>query len=334
MSNSNSAVTYVRNKDSKPRFVGWIPPHGRTLKPNEKVTVQGIITSYLHDQTNHTKLREYLKDIQTSIEVSFDVGSTIAVHTPVQDTVDLASIAVDSAEPYRDQMMCLAEDQGLYRFDAVSLLAPDGFDVVIPFDVPSVLVPGRWIRVTTGSPISTVGATGPTGPQGPSGAPGATGPQGPTGATGLTGPTGPTGPAGVTGATGVTGETGPSGLPGVSGAPGPTGATGATGPGTVLVVDDKDLVPLTCATDFCDTGLTITHTPASDGDVMVLINSVRIGIGDGDRSKACYFSADNGATARPIADIQAGDKLYFNAIVAKYGLDAGDRVSLVYAKAS
>lgn len=164
-----------------------------------------MVETVLAHQTNRTKLREYLNDIDIQrVQVSHDAGSTVANHTPVQDNVDLADIMVDEAEGYRDQMVCLVEDSGLFRFDAESMDVPDGINVVKPDDV-SIFNPGRWIRITGPTAISTVGATGATGPTGPAGA---TGPTGPAGATGPAGPSGATGPLGLTGATGPTGATG------------------------------------------------------------------------------------------------------------------------------
>jgi len=201
MARFQKAITIIKNISPERWHFGWIPPHGRTMDPEETVTIQGMIETVLAHQTNRTKLREYLHDIDIQrVQVSHDAGSTVANHTPVQDNVYLADIAGDEAEGYRDQMVCLVEDSGLFRFDAESMDLPDGLNVVKPDDI-SIFNPGRWIRITGPTAISTVGATGATGPTGPTGA------TGPAGVTGVTGPQG----IGTTGVTGVTGATGPAG---------------------------------------------------------------------------------------------------------------------------
>ncbi len=210
MPRHQKAITIIKNVSGIPRFFGWIHPHGRNLNDQEQCIVQGMLETLLQSDTNKTKLRQYLKDIELGLVlVSHDAGSTVSTHTPVADNFDLAGITGDDPEPYRDEMLCLSEDGGLYRFDAESLAIPDGVDIVIPFDIPGT-DPGRWIKVTGPTAVSTVGATGATGPTGATGVTGATGATG-VGTTGATGPTGPTGP---TGSTGVTGPTGPSGASG------------------------------------------------------------------------------------------------------------------------
>jgi hypothetical protein len=208
-----------------PRFFGWIPPHGQYLDPGQIITVQGMVETWLNRETNKTKLQQFLRDIRVQdVEVSHEVGSTVATHTPVQDNFELASIAADEAEAYQDQMLCLSEDTGLYRFDVNSLQTPDGDKIVIPFDL-SPLQRGRWIKVTGPTAVSTVGATGVTGATGPQGVTGASGVRGVTGVSGAAGASGVIGATGVTGATGTRGVTGATGV-GVTGATGPTGPTG------------------------------------------------------------------------------------------------------------
>jgi hypothetical protein len=255
MARNARAVTIIKSLLPKEHFFGWIPPHGRDLGAGEKIEVQGLVETWLNRVTNKTKLREFLEDIAArKAEVSHEVGSTVAHHTSVQDNFELANINSTEPEKYEDQMICLSEDTGMYRFDAQSTATPDGDKVVIPFD-KSVLQPGRWIRITGPTAISTVGVTGATGPSGATGATGLTGATGVTGPTGIgigvTGVTGVTGPRGVTGVTGATGLQGVTGLTGVgvTGAAGVTGMTGPTGTGSELrrlqVVDITNPVELT-----------------------------------------------------------------------------------------
>jgi hypothetical protein len=74
----------------------------------------------------------------------------------------------------------------------------------------------------------------------------------------------------------------------------------------------------------------IVSTPSSDGYVGVLINGLHEEVGDGVKTKSCYFSADAGTTARAIAAVTAGDKLYWVGSVAGYQLAASDKVDFLY----
>lgn len=77
------------------------------------------------------------------------------------------------------------------------------------------------------------------------------------------------------------------------------------------------------------TGLTITSTPAGDSLVMVLVNGIKVELGDGSKTSDCYFSGDSGSTARSIADIASGDELYWNGVIA-YTLETSDVVDFIY----
>jgi len=91
----------------------------------------------------------------------------------------------------------------------------------------------------------------------------------------------------------------------------------------VPVSDDKDLFALATTMDGdLASNSPISRTPAGDGYVEVLINSITADLGDGVKTLECYFSGDGGVTARAIADITAGDLLYWNGSVAKYQLKA------------
>lgn len=101
-------------------------------------------------------------------------------------------------------------------------------------------------------------------------------------------------------------------------------------PAIGLTSDDKELVPFVTSGNGQDTGVTITSAPSSDGNVEVFLNGVRFPLGNGVKTRTFYFSSDGGVTARPIAEIHAGDALYFNGLVAGFDLDGIDRISLVY----
>ncbi|MFQ5339958.1 MAG: hypothetical protein ACE5F6_00270 [Anaerolineae bacterium] len=97
----------------------------------------------------------------------------------------------------------------------------------------------------------------------------------------------------------------------------------------ILTPADKDLVARVTAADGAKaTNSTISGTPT--GYVLVMVNGLLVTVGDGVKTKECYFSGDAGVTARTISAIVAGDELYWNGSVAGYQLDASDRISLNY----
>ena len=53
-----------------------------------------------------------------------------------------------------------------------------------------------------------------------------------------------------------------------------------------------------------------------------------------DKSGPIYFSADGGTNAKTIANITAGDSLYWNGSVAGYQLEASDDLDITYQKSS
>lgn len=86
--------------------------------------------------------------------------------------------------------------------------------------------------------------------------------------------------------------------------------------------------------DVDSTGIAITYTPFSDSVVTVKVNGIEVNLGDGVKTKDCYFSNDGGATAKAIADIEAGDILHWNGSVAGYQLDGDDDIDVSYLKSS
>ena len=96
----------------------------------------------------------------------------------------------------------------------------------------------------------------------------------------------------------------------------------------------EEFTPNVTANDEDSTGGTITYTPFADSDVVVKVNGLSIDIGDGNKGEACYFSADGGTTPKAIADIEAGDTLYWMGSVAGYQLESSDEIDLLYEKSS
>lgn len=70
--------------------------------------------------------------------------------------------------------------------------------------------------------------------------------------------------------------------------------------------------------------------PASTGYVRVFVNGLGASVGDGVKTKDCYFSSDNGATAKAIANIALNDTCHWNGSVAGWQLAATDRIDFDY----
>ncbi|KKN45015.1 hypothetical protein LCGC14_0687270 [marine sediment metagenome] len=101
----------------------------------------------------------------------------------------------------------------------------------------------------------------------------------------------------------------------------------------VPYIYDKELIPAATAadTDYEATGIAIDRTPAGDSYVEVNVNGVQQHLADSDRDAGdCYFSDDAGASAKAVADIAAGDALFWNGAVAKFKLDVTDAIDLNY----
>lgn len=82
--------------------------------------------------------------------------------------------------------------------------------------------------------------------------------------------------------------------------------------------------------DGAATGITIEYTPFQDSKVEVKVNGIVVNLGNGIKTKDCYFSNDGGVTAKPIKDIEAGDELYWNETYAGYRLDPSDDIDFDY----
>jgi len=101
--------------------------------------------------------------------------------------------------------------------------------------------------------------------------------------------------------------------------------------GTPLTADDKGLVASVTSSDGdAATASTVTNTPFGDGYLKVEVNGIGVEVGDGVKTKDCYFSADSGTTAKAIASIAAGDTLHWNGTVAGFELKASDAIDFFY----
>jgi len=104
----------------------------------------------------------------------------------------------------------------------------------------------------------------------------------------------------------------------------------------VPVLTDKARACLTTTTDGQPAfSGGITSTPAGNSYPAVFVNGIqyRVALDDSERTTApCYFSGDGGATARAIADIVAGDRLYWNGsqVMPPFQLAPTDTIILAY----
>lgn len=93
---------------------------------------------------------------------------------------------------------------------------------------------------------------------------------------------------------------------------------------------DKNINPMATIGDNSPTGVTITYSPYYDSYVMVEVNGISVEVGDGIKTKSCYFSGNNGLTAVAIEEIRTGDQLIWNGQISGYDLEVGDQVNLIY----
>ena len=104
-----------------------------------------------------------------------------------------------------------------------------------------------------------------------------------------------------------------------------------------MAPDDKFMVALAVTVDNGKaTNATITSEPL--GYVEVKYNGTEYEVGNGVKTAPFYFSNDGGVTAKtfmpnvssPSTNVEAGDELYFNALLAGFNLAASARISLNY----
>ena len=93
-------------------------------------------------------------------------------------------------------------------------------------------------------------------------------------------------------------------------------------------------VPTATSGNGAPSGITLDFTPFADGSVQVFINSVALTESYGDKTGDVYFSNDGGTTSRNVADIEAGDELIWNGLIAGYDLATTDIIEIVYEKST
>ena len=104
----------------------------------------------------------------------------------------------------------------------------------------------------------------------------------------------------------------------------------ATVDNSVPTQSDKAKVPAATSGNDQDSTLTIAATPSGNGYVMVLVNGSMQELGDGVKTKDCYFTGDSGTTARAISAIVATDKFYWNGVISGFDLAVTDKVDFQY----
>lgn len=103
-------------------------------------------------------------------------------------------------------------------------------------------------------------------------------------------------------------------------------------PAAFDVSSNKQMAASVTSADFqAASAVTLVSTPANDAYVRVMVNGIGVNLGDGVKTKDCYFSSDSGTTAKTIANIAAGDTLYWVGSVAGYQLAATDIIDFDYA---
>jgi hypothetical protein len=102
--------------------------------------------------------------------------------------------------------------------------------------------------------------------------------------------------------------------------------------------DDRFLpAETTIADEDIATLSTLSNTPINGCYVEVKVNGIEYEVGDGVKTKSCYFSGNGGTDARgflsthPNGQVQSGDELYWNGSIAGFELVNGAyRISLNY----
>lgn len=119
-----------------------------------------------------------------------------------------------------------------------------------------------------------------------------TGGTGNVGIPGTSGYSGLSGHSGISGYSGISAFSGTSGFSGIQGPFGISGTSGFSGTSSVPTIDDKDKsMDHETSGDNDDTLLAISNTPSNDSYVGVSVNGIWKRVGNGVRTKHCYFAS-------------------------------------------
>lgn len=101
--------------------------------------------------------------------------------------------------------------------------------------------------------------------------------------------------------------------------------------GSVPTASNKEMTGSATTADFqAMTATAMASTPTSDGYVEVFVNGARQTVGNGVKTKDCYFSSDGGTTAKAISAIASGDICYWVGSVAGWQIAATDIIDFLY----
>jgi len=103
-----------------------------------------------------------------------------------------------------------------------------------------------------------------------------------------------------------------------------------TGTPIVQYNGDYDLTPLNTIGDDSPTGIFPSEDPYEDTGFYVMVNGQIVELGDGVKTKDCYFTSDGGTTADLIKNIGTQSHLYWNGSISTYDLSTDDSVSFQY----
>lgn len=62
----------------------------------------------------------------------------------------------------------------------------------------------------------------------------------------------------------------------------------------------------------------------------VEVNGIPVSIGNGTKLSDCFFSNDDGITAKTLTNISQGDYLYWNSDTATFDLESDDIIDIIY----
>lgn len=79
----------------------------------------------------------------------------------------------------------------------------------------------------------------------------------------------------------------------------------------------------------CATAIAATPVGAT-AYVAVYVNGLSVVVGNGVKTRDCYFSGNAGVTARAFGAIVSGDLLYWNGSIAGYELAGTDRIDFLF----
>ena len=100
---------------------------------------------------------------------------------------------------------------------------------------------------------------------------------------------------------------------------------------SVLSASDQNLTTIyETSGNFSATGLLLTDIPIKNSQLIIVVNGVISTLGNGVKTRDCFFSRDAGVHAIPFNDIEAGDELYWNGDVTGFELDFFDNICMHY----